>query len=79
MRQETGDFLIVGGPKLKRHEIFSWDTRFSHETGDRRFSHWGGDPILKRHKIFSWVMRFSHETGDRRFSWWGGGPNTEKT
>ena len=72
MRQETGDFLIGGGAKLKRHEIFSWDTRFSHETGDRRFSCWGGDQILKRHEIFSWDQRFSRETGDRRFSHEGG-------
>ena len=53
MRQETGDFLVGGAPKLKRHEIFSLDMRFSYETGDRRFSHLGGGPKLKRHEIFS--------------------------
>ena len=38
LRQETGDFIVGGDPKLKRHDIFSWAMRFSHETGDRRFS-----------------------------------------
>ena len=42
MRQETGDFLVGGDPILKRYKIFSWVMRFSHETGDRRFSHEGG-------------------------------------
>ena len=49
MRQETGDFLIGGGdPILKRHEIFSWVMRFSHETGDRRFFLWGGGPNTEK-------------------------------
>ena len=78
MRKETGDFLVGGGFKLIRHEIFSRDMRFSQETGDKRFSHLGGGAKLKRHEIFSWDTRFSHETGDRRFSHWGG-PYTEKT
>ena len=68
----------IGSPPYKSHKKISWDMRFSHETGDRRFSHWGGGPKLKRHEIFSWDTRFSHETGYRRFSHWGG-PYTEKT
>ena len=44
MRQETGDFLVGGGPKMIRYEIFSWDMRFS----------------LVTHKIFSWDRTFSH-------------------
>ena len=62
MRQETGDFFIWGGLKLIRHEIFSWDMRFSHKTGDRRFSCWGGQTdttwdFFLRHDIFSWDRR----------------------
>ena len=41
-----------GDQILKRHEIFSWDQRFSRETGDRRFSHEGG-PKMIRYEIFS--------------------------
>ena len=37
-RQET--FSLGGrGAKLIRRKIFSWDIKFSHKTGDRRFSH----------------------------------------
>ena len=66
MRQETKDFLIGGGPKLKRHEIFSWDTRFSHETGDRRFFHWGGALYWKpiRFSPGSWDFLMRQETRD---------------
>ena len=28
MWQETGDFLVGGGPKLIRNNVFSWDMRF---------------------------------------------------
>ena len=36
-----------------RHEIFSWDMRFSHETGDRRFSCGGAvwENVLSHEKI----------------------------
>ena len=50
---------------LRKHETlyFSWDRRFSHETGDRRFSRWGGAKtdktwdFLLRYEIFSWDRR----------------------
>ena len=74
MRQETGDFLVGGGAKndkiwdiLLRHEIFSWDIRFSHERGDRWFSHcWGA----KTEKTWDFLLR--QETGDFLI---GGGQN----
>ena len=37
-----------GDAKLNRHENFSWDMRFSYETGDRRFSWWGGEPNTEK-------------------------------
>ena len=73
MRQKTGDFLIGAPPHKKiscltrkshvscvldiSHEKISWDMKFSHETGDRRFSP-GGTPMTK--SPVSWENIMSH-------------------
>ena len=63
---ETGYFLVGGNPKLIIHEIFSLDMRFSHETRDRRFSHWGGTQNWydMRFSLETWDFLMRQETGD---------------
>ena len=69
-RQEI--FSLGGDPILKRHKIFSWVMRFSHETGDKRFSCWGGGPNTE--KIWDFLLGSEIFSWDRRqeiFSWGG--------
>ena len=105
MRQKTGDFLIGVPPHKKvscltrkshvscildtSHEKILWDMKYSHETGDRRFSPGGPHEKIsclmgkfnvscflhKSHEKILWHVKFSHETGDRRFP--PGGPPWE--